>query len=147
MPRRKGNNPKRRIESVQCVDKDRIAWLRESVRYVGSPHHKKSPADFGFTPPTSPRPTKSLCDGAGPVLKAQAQALFRKGIDRAMISTYRIGDYPKFIWAVDEERESRVYEAKLNRGTNEYHGYELGDSEKAMRTLVAAEWNDRCPVP
>ena len=64
-----------------------------------------------------------------------------------MSSTYRIGDYPKFIWAVDEERESRVYEAKLNRGTNEYHGYELGDSEKAMRTLVAAEWNDRCPVP
>ncbi|MCY4259243.1 MAG: hypothetical protein OXC91_03125 [Rhodobacteraceae bacterium] len=103
-------------------------------------------ADFGFTPPTSPRPDKSLCDGTGPVSRTQAQRLFRKGIDRAMISRCRIGNYPKFIWAVDEERSNRVYEAKLDKNSNRYHGYELGNDEVTMRTYVIDAWNARCPT-
>ena len=147
MPKRAGNNPKRRIESMQCVSKDDIEWLRKHVRYTGSPHHKTIPADFGFRPPTSPRPSKSLCDGSGSVSMARAQALFRKAIDRAMISTHRIGDCPKYIWVVDEDGDNRVYEAKISKGSKCYHGYELGQEEDAMRTLVIDTWNARCPVP
>ncbi len=135
--------PKRRIESIQCISKDDIAWLRKHVRYTGSAHHKKRPADFGFNPPTSPRPTKSLCDGSGSISKDRAQTLFRKAIDRAMISTYRIEDCPKYIWAVDEDGDNRVYEAKLSKNSKCYHGYELGNDEGAMRTLVIDAWNAR----
>ena len=61
-----------------------------------------------------------------------------------MISTYRLGEFPKYVWAVDAEE--RVYEAKLERGAETYHGYELGKDEDAMRRLVTEEWKVRCPA-
>lgn len=50
---------------------------------------------------------------------------------------------PKTVWAVDENEH--VYEAKRG-GNQEYHGYELGDDDKAMKKLVIKEWNNRCPI-
>ena len=61
-----------------------------------------------------------------------------------MISTHRIGCFPKYVWAVDDG--NRVYEAKLEQGSDTYHGYELGEDEAAMRRLVISEWSTRCPM-
>lgn len=74
----------------------------------------------------------------------EATSLFRNAIIRGMISTHRIGRFPKYVWAVGAN--NRVYEAKLEQGSNTYHGYELGEDEVSMRELVIAEWNTRCPM-
>ena len=118
--------------------------LKQRVQYTGSPHHKRIPADYGFHPPVSPRPNKSLCDGHRCVQLHEATALFREGIDRGMISTHRIGENPKYVWAVDSEE--RVFESKLERGYDKYHGYELTKDEKTMRQRVIEEWVQRCPA-
>ena len=72
--KRQGNNPKRRI-AVE-VAPDVLTSLSES-RYVGSAHHKRYAADYGFAPPANPRPHKSLCDG---INRREALDLFRSGI-------------------------------------------------------------------
>ncbi|MEZ5583130.1 MAG: hypothetical protein R3F37_10525 [Candidatus Competibacteraceae bacterium] len=60
--KRKSFNLKRRIAKAPArKDLDRIA---NAVRYGGNPEHKRNPGDFGLTPPASPRPDKTLCDGA-----------------------------------------------------------------------------------
>ena len=61
-----------------------------------------------------------------------------------MISTYRINRLPKYIWAVADE--DRIYEAKLEKGARSYHGYELGNNESSLRTIVLEEWMHRCPM-
>lgn len=61
-----------------------------------------------------------------------------------MVSTYLMGGLPKYVWAVDEDRE--VYEAKLGtNGTRDtYHGYRLRkEDENDMRERVILEWQQR----
>ena len=70
MPRRQGNNPKRRIVPAGALSPAVLARIEEEARYTGSAHHKRKPADYGFRPPVNPRPHKSLCDG-GPERRAQ----------------------------------------------------------------------------
>ena len=143
MPRRRGNNPKRRIApngEASSADLERIA---RKARYVGSALHKRAPADYGFHPSANPRPHKSLCDGSRIVRVAEARDLFREGVRRGMIGSYREGRLPKYVWAVDPE--GLVFEAKLERGGATYHGYELGADDKHMRREVAERWEERCP--
>ena len=144
MPKRQGNNPKRRITRAQEIDRDHLVWLSRNVRYSGSPHHKRVPADYGFDRPAAPRPNKSLCDGFRSIAINEAAGLFRDAIIRGMISTHWLGRFPKYVWAVDVN--NRVYEAKLEQGSDTYHGYELGEDEVSMRELVISEWNTRCPM-
>ena len=92
----------------------------------------------------NPRPNKSICDGTRIIKVAEARALFLEGIRRGMISRYQEGGLPKYIWSLDSE--GHVYESKIERGTANYHGYELNDDDAAMRRLVADEWNHRCPI-
>ena len=144
MPKRQGNNPKRRITRATEVDRNHLEWLSSSARYAGSPHHKRVPADYGFDRPTAPRPNKSLCDGFRSISINEATSLFRDAIVRGMISTHWLGQFPKYVWAVDAN--NRVYEAKLEQGSDTYHGYELGEDEISMRELVISEWSARCPM-
>ncbi len=145
MPKRQGNNPKRRIVPKDEVDGSVLERLLDKARYTGSAHHKRSGADYGFHPPTNPRPNKSLCDGSGRiVLLAEAEALFRECIERGMISSTDGNGFPKYVWAMDSE--GRVYESKLEKGSRNYHGYELGEDDDGMRQLVAEEWHSRCQV-
>ena len=140
---RNGNNPKRRLARQQDIDPGVVARLAHA-RYTGSPHHKRSSAGYGFQPPASPRPKKSLCDGHRSVRLTEAAALFREGVRRGMVSTYLDGDLPKYVWAVDDD--GRVFEAKISRGTQDYHGYELGCDEDRLRRHIEREWSARCPT-
>ena len=47
MPNRQGNNPKRRIVSINKIDQDAVDRLVNEAQYAGSPHHKQRPADYG----------------------------------------------------------------------------------------------------
>jgi len=139
---REGNNPKRRLAEAGALTDEQRRKLAADAVYDGSGLHKRFPADYGFTPPVSPRPSKSLCDGKRIILKAEAQALLRSGAEKGMVSTYTYADFPKFVWSVDADEE--VYEAKTDENANgHYHGYRL-EEEDAMRELIKKNWKARC---
>ncbi len=139
--RREGNRPDRRILPAAATTDAIRRSLDERLCYVGSAHHKLRPGDYGFVPSHNPRPSKSVCDDMRPLLRQEASELFRAGIMHGMVSALLDGDLPKYVWAVDALGE--VYEAKLG-SANDYHGYRLGDDEKAMREYVRLEWKRRC---
>jgi len=113
----------------------------DAAKYVGSANHKRRPADYGFHPPASPRPHKSLCDDLRLIPAAEARRLFVDGVRRGMVSEYCTGNgLPKYVWSVDAEGE--VYEAKWDRGG--YHGYRLDkDGERHQCEYVLKAWRQR----
>jgi hypothetical protein len=140
---RPGNNPKRRVAPPDCLSATQKDALARAVRYVGSGHHKRNPADYGLER-TNPRPTKSLCDLNRPVLLTEALALLNGGIALGMFSAPGGDGFPKFIWGVSANGE--VFEAKTDAGDGSggtYHGYPLED-EDAMRDYITAIWRQRC---
>lgn len=139
--KRPGNNPKRRIAASNFLTEASRAELAQSVRYVGSGHHKRSPADYGLER-TNPRPTKSLCDLLRVVTLGEAKAMLCKGILCGMFSDYFFGKHPKYVWCVDASEE--VYEAKTDPVTpGVYHGYRLEEDDD-MRERVKRIWKERC---
>lgn len=141
MGNRPGNNPKRRIAPPKRLSDEEKAHLEQSVRYVGSGHHKRTPADYGLMKP-NPRPTKSLCDLKRVIPLAEARELLADGIRLGLFSEPQNGHFPKFIWSISEHGE--VFEAKTDaHGTGEYHGYPLED-EDPMHNYVTTLWKERC---
>lgn len=68
--------------------------------------------------------------------------MLRAGILEGMISDFFFGEYPKFVWYVDNAGE--VFEAKTDpafRGT--YHGYRLEEDDD-MRAHIKSVWKQRC---
>lgn len=84
VPRRRKGNPKRRLSNGP--DHVRLEAVREQVRYRGSPLHKRSPGDYGLTPPSDPRPNKTLCDGVSVFQREVAQELLEQGIGRGWLA-------------------------------------------------------------
>ena len=117
--------------------------LKSRMCYVGSANHKLRPGDYGFMPTHNPRPSKSPCDDLRPILLDEAVALFERGVELGMTSAFGLERAPKYVWSVDGEGD--VYEAKARpERENHYHGYRLGDDERAMRAYIVKEWNVRC---
>ena len=140
MPKRDGNDPKRRIARPGAITPDVADRILRCAVYTGSPHHKRIPADYGFHPPVAPRPDKSLCDDRRVVARREARALFSEGVKRAMISRDMTEGLPKYVWAVDSA--GRAYEAKIGGSGRAYHGYELNETDPMRRTVIR-EWNAR----
>lgn len=141
MAHRPGNNPKRRIAQPERLNEDEKAELMRAVRYVGSGHHKRNPADYNLLR-ANPRPTKSLCDLERKIPLDEARHLLASAIQCGLFSEPGEGGFPKFIWSVSECGE--VFEAKTDtHGTGEYHGYPLED-EDAMHKYVKSVWIERC---
>jgi hypothetical protein len=140
MPVRQSNNPKRRIEAAGAFSPEQQDRLLAAAQYVGSALHKRRPGDYGFQPPTNPRPHKSLCDDLRPLPAAEACRLFVAGVRKGMVSTALVDGLPKYVWGVDEHGEA--YEAKWDR--NGYHGYRLDkDAERHQRESVLTAWSER----
>lgn len=138
MPKRRGNDPKRRLAERGTRTPSEIAALVAAHPYVGSALHKTRPGDYGFVPTTNPRPSKSLCDARRIVSRKEAGALFRAGARKEMFSTYVRDGLPKYVWSVDAAGE--VYESKVGLGG--YHGYVL-DRTDPMHRVVLEEWPRR----
>ena len=136
-----GNNPKRRIAKHGFYTTTELERLASAARYTGSPHHKVRPGDYGFNPPVAPRPSKSVCDDKRPLQHDEARTLLRAGIRLGMVSSPLQGEWPKYVWAVDDAGD--VYEAKLGHDRIRYHGYRLREDDDAMRRWVLAEWSKR----
>lgn len=141
---RQGNRPDRRWVQAGTYTKQELEDLVARVSYTGSSLHKLTPGNYGFVPPTNPRPTKSPCDDRRSVLKEEASALMVAGVRAGMVSAFAGEGVPKYIWAVDDDGE--VYEAKTSPGQETaYHGYRLGDDEKHLKKMILQEWKQRCP--
>lgn len=96
-------NPKRRLRAdprgqVELLGV--LSALSQRARYGGNPDHKRSPGDFGLTPPSNPRTSKSLCDDAGITTRAEAERLLRRGIELGLVSEQERGGWPQNVWAV-----------------------------------------------
>lgn len=134
--RRKSYNPKRAIAS-SVADGDLEHWTLDA-RYGGNPEHKKNPGDFGLTPPSNPRPNKTLCDGANILNRATAIKLLKEGIRRGLVSKQQRNGYPQNIWSVTDE--GIPVEAQLeNAETCTYHGYPMANDDP-FREKILAKW-------
>jgi len=140
MPVRQSTNPKRRIAESGAFGEEQQERLLVKARYIGSATHKRRPADYGFQPPTNPRPHKSLCDDLRSIPVAEARKLFAAGVRKGMVSTFCVDGLPKYVWGVDDHGEA--YEAKWDR--DGYHGYRLDkEGEKYQRDCVLKAWSER----
>lgn len=136
---KRSRNPKRRLHPSPSPE--RLEELVDQVQYGGHPHHKRSPGDFGLTPPAAPRPNKSLCDGVNIFQRSVACGLLRKGICRGIVSRDADDSFPRHIWAVTEE--GHVLEARCDDLVNgRYHGYPL-EPQDPMASLVIERWNEQ----
>jgi hypothetical protein len=138
--RRKSFNPKHSFAGAPSED-DIKRWLAK-VCYGGNPEHKKNPGDYGLTPPSIPRPDKTLCDLAGIFNRAQALQLLKDGIQKGLISQQTRGGFPQNVWAVCKVNNQDIaLEAQLeNAGNGTYHGYPLPEDD-AFREKVLHRWN------
>jgi len=116
--------------------------LRRRTAYEGNPVHKSNPGDFGLIPPAAPRPDKTLCDEAGVVSRAQAEALLARAIEAGLVSDSLVPGtcFPKQLWVVDEQ--GRVFEAMYGGSrTGRYHGYPIRRNDPLHDEVVAA-WSE-----
>lgn len=112
--------------------------LAARLVYVGSANHKRHPGDYGFHPPSNPRPWKSVCDARRSLLLAEAKELLVAGVLKGMISALDADGVPKYVWSVDAD--GVPYESKTGNGG--YHGYPLYP-EDDMSAVVLREWARR----
>ena len=137
--RRRKFNSKRRLH--KGLDKARANTIAQSIAYRGSPHHKRVPGDFGFTPPSSPRPGKTLCDGVGIFQVRVANRLLRKGAECGLVSNDADQGFPRYIWVVTENGD--VLEARCdNPKQGMYHGYPLEHNDP-MSDMVIRRWKEK----
>jgi len=130
---RKSHNPKRCIRE-DCRDID-LCELAKNVSYGGNPEHKRNPGDYGLTPPMQPRADKTLCDFAKVFTKSEAEALLREGVRRGLISKRMENNFPRNIWAVNEN--GQPLEGQLeNSVKGVYHGYPLLKSDPFSRVVL-----------
>lgn len=139
---RRAFNRNRRLRPREGLP-DRLADLAARVGYGGNPEHKRNPGDFGLTPPSAPRPDKSLCDAVGIFRRADALQLLQEGIRRGCISEREAGDFPQNVWAVTPG--GHPLEAQLeNAGQGTYHGYPMPDDDP-LRQSVLERWQQAAP--
>jgi len=131
-------NPKRKIAPVS--DSALLGSLAARVKYTGNPGHKRNPGNFGLTPPSSPRPDKTLCDGANISQREVAQQLLREGVRRGLISTQERSGFPQLIWAVSQN--GIALEAQLENETlGTYHGYPMQRTDP-LSSEVLRRWQE-----
>ncbi len=135
--KRKTFSPKRLI-AVDPGAENLTRW-RHEVNYGGNSEHKRNPGDFDLTPPSNPRPDKTLCDGAGIFSRAEALRYLREGIRRGLVSVQVRSGFPQNVWAVTDD--GIALEAQLeNPGNGTYHGYPMPTNDW-FRPKVIEQWN------
>ena len=144
MRRRAGFNPKRRLVADGVWTASRRASLVEHLAHGGNPEHKARPNDYGLSPPTNPRPGKTLCDAQAPFPRQDAYDLLVSGVMRCMSSERCSGEVPQNIWAV--LGNETAYEAQLENATQcTYHGYPMPNDDD-FRAVILREWSRRCSL-
>lgn len=134
MRKRSGQfNDKRRIRQ-NCLP-DFLTKISDTVRYGGNPEHKRNPGNFGLTPPSQPRPDKTLCDAASIFSKIKATKLLKAGVIKGLISESERNGFPQNIWSVSGE--GCPLEAQLeNPDQGIYHGYPMPETDPFRAKII-----------
>ena len=138
-PRSGKFSPKRKI-CAPDVAQDRLATIKPKLgklRYGGNSEHKRNPGDFGLTPPSYPRPGKTLCDQVKVFTRTDAIRLLRAGFLRGLFSVQERNGWPQNVWSVTDAGEP--LEAQLE-GDGVYHGYPMPEADP-FREEVVQLWN------
>jgi hypothetical protein len=140
MRRRSGYNPKRRIAAADALTSAERDGLAARVVYGGNPEHKRSPGDYGLTPPVSPGPANTLCGGDRAIPKSEAIGLLQAGLRKGTTSAATPEGWPQNVWAVSDT--DQVFEAQLENATQgAYHGYPMPEDHDFR--IVLKEWKAR----
>ncbi len=139
-PRAHKFNPKRRILPRARAEalREQLCTLADRVRYGGNAEHKRSPGDFGLSPPALPRVGKSLCDDAGIFKRAEAERLLKTGLASGLVSDRFEGEWPFNVWAVTQD--GAPLEAQWE-GAGVYHGYPMPEDDP-LRPFVLKRWSE-----
>lgn len=142
MKRRNGQfNPKRKILKQEACDFQALLTLSSQARYGGNPEHKRNPGDFNLTPPSRPRPGKSLCDSVKVFTRHEALNLLKKGIQNGLVSERFIGQWPKNVWSVmDDETPLEAQLESAEQGS--YHGYPMQPEDPFCEEVIK-QWRIR----
>jgi len=128
-------NPKRKIKKLTLSELPYYSELAEKVRYGGNPEHKMNPGDFGLTPPSDPRPGKSLCDVVKIFSIKIALERLKAGLQKGLVSERCKGEWPQNIWSVTDN--GFALEAQLeNPETGTYHGYPMPESDPFAAEII-----------
>lgn len=128
----------RRTMRKEPLDDQQKAHLRTHTVYEGVPYHKRSPGDFGLTPPAAPRKDKTLCDKANISKRAEADALLKRAVNVGLASVHEgTVNFPKQLWVVDDS--GQVFEA-MHGGSckGAYHGYPVRRNDPFFDEVVSA---------
>ncbi|WP_199249223.1 hypothetical protein [[Phormidium] sp. ETS-05] len=103
-----------------------------------------NPGDFNLTPPSSPRPAKSLCDSVKVFTRKEALDLLRKGIQIGLVSDRSEGKWPKNVWSVISVGEEEIpLEAQLESSEQGvYHGYPMLKDDPFCEAVIK-QWRIR----
>jgi hypothetical protein len=124
------------------LNSEERAFLSERADYEGVSYHKRSPGDFGLTPPASPRPDKTLCDEAGVTRREIARRLLAGAIEGGIVSeAFAAEGFPKHLWVVDTN--GQVFEATYGGSKlGMYHGYPIRRNDPFFDEVLRA-WERR----
>lgn len=129
-------NSKRRIQTAPATPSgyERFKEIAQYAKYVGSPFHKRNPADFGLAPPSAPRQGKTLCDGAVNCHQ-DAQRFLIEGLNKGLVSEQMRNGWPQNVWAVTES--GIALEAQLdNEEKGTYHGYPMTNADPLCEEVI-----------
>ena len=128
------------LDLEKCDFQD-LSNLASQAQYGGNPEHKMNPGDFNLTPPSYPRPGKSLCDSVKVFTRKEALALLRKGIKTGLVSDRFTDLWPKNVWSVMDD--GIALEAQLESSEQgSYHGYPM-QKEDPFCEEVIKQWRIR----
>jgi len=128
-------NQKRKIKKLTESELQDCSKLADRVDYGGNPEHKKNPGDFGLTPPSGPRPGKSLCDSVSIFSRKVALEHLKSGLRQGLVSERFNGEWPQNIWAV--AANGMALEAQLeNPQAGSYHGYPMPESDPLAAEII-----------
>ena len=130
-------NPKRILRqwTGSTEDQQFASHLAGNVSYTGNPAHKRSPGDFGLTPPAAARAHATLCDDAGVLCKGEARKLLKEGVKLGLVDDRIRGEFPQIIWALNSK--GIVFEAQLeNADQGQYHGYPMAMNDPLRAEIV-----------
>lgn len=132
---------KRTMRATRLTATER-EFLHKNGGYEGSAYHKRSPGDFGLTPPAAPRSDKTLCDEGGVTRREHADALLARAIDGGLVSeACGAQGFPKQLWVVAED--GQVFEAMYGGSKmGLYHGYPIRRNDPFFDEVVSA-WERR----
>ena len=138
MLRRRAFNPKRRFCPAEELEArhELLSAQVGKLRYGGNPEHKRHAGDYGLSPPSGPRPGKTLCDTVEIFSRAAALTLLRDGLMKGVFSAQERNGWPQNVWAVTEKGEP--VEAQLE-SDGMYHGYPMAESDP-FREKVLDRW-------